>query len=382
MPCGMENMKTLVTSAAIAALAAGSAQAGGLDRSGQFLGDLFAEGNVLKFSYGKVTPSVSGKDSSAPLQTATYDGVAGDYTRMGLSVKADVNEKLSFALILDEPFGSDILYTANSAPSWFDGLTAEVDTQATTLVGRYKFGNGFSMHAGLRSQSIQGNITLSGQAYGGTDVYKLTTNKVSETGYLIGAAYERPDIALRVALTYNSAIDYKLTGNEVTSAFGPLPTYTLETSTPESLNLEFQTGVAANTLVFGSIRYAKWGDFEVPQSALAGGNNLASIDDSTSYNIGVARRFTDQFAGSVSITYEPKGDDLGSPLSPTNGLVGISIGGAYDVSDQITISGGINYTKVGDSLSQGDNGSGVNVERASFTDNSVVGVGFSVAYKF
>jgi len=388
MPCGMENMKTLVTSAAIAALAAGSAQAGGLDRSGQFLGDLFADGNVLKFSYGKVMPSIGGADNGViPSTEGTYDSVAGDYTRMGLSLKADVNEALSFALILDEPFGSDVAYPVPSVTNALGGLTTEVNSQATTLVGRYKFGNGFSVHAGLRSQSIEGNIILSGDAFGGSPAYQLQTSKATETGYLVGAAYERPDIALRVALTYNSAIDYKVSSTEIIGGAISMPGYELQTSTPESINLEFQTGVAANTLVFGSIRYAKWGDFAVPQSTreipiLGGnvpGNNLASIDDSTSYNIGVARRFTDQFAGSVSITYEAKGDDLVSPLSPTNGLIGISIGGAYDVSDQITISGGINYTKVGDATgAPGTPPTPV----ATFSDNSVVGVGFSVAYKF
>ncbi len=372
----MENMKTLVTSAAIAALAAGSAQAAGLDRSGQFLGDLFAEGNVLKFSYGRVMPSVSGTDATD--SAIRYDNVAQDYTRTGLSLKTDINDAFSFALILDEPFGADIAYPGDGATSELGGLSAKIETQATTLVGRYKFGNGFSVHAGLRSQSIEGSVNLSGIAYGGSNTYNLQTSKGRETGYLIGAAYERPDIALRVALTYNSAIDYSLTGTEVAGG-SPLGTYELKTSSPESLNLEFQTGVAANTLVFGSIRYAKWGDFEVPQSTKGPltGANLASLDDSVSYNIGVARRFSDQFAGSISITYEASGDGLVSPLSATDGLLGISIGGAYDVSDQITVSGGINYSALGDATPDRDG-----QVRANFKDNSAVGVGFSVAYKF
>ena len=375
----MENMKTLVTSAAIAALAAGSAQAAGLDRSGQFLGDLFAEGNVLKFSYGKVMPSVSGTDATD--STIRYDNVAQDYTRTGLSLKTDINDAFSFALILDEPFGADVVYPGDGATSQLGGLSAKIETQATTLVGRYKFGNGFSVHAGLRSQSIEGSVNLSGIAYGGLNSYNLQTSKGRETGYLVGAAYERPDIALRVALTYNSAIDYSLTGTEVLlDGTTPIGTYELKTSSPESLNLEFQTGVAANTLVFGSIRYAKWGDFEVPQSItppFLSGANLASLDDTVSYNIGVARRFSDQFAGSISITYEASGDGLVSPLSATDGLLGISIGGAYDVSDQITVSGGINYSAIGDATPDRDG-----TVRANFTDNSAVGVGFSVAYKF
>ena len=380
----MENMKTLVTSAAIAALAAGSAHAGGLDRSGQFLGDLFAEGNVLKFSYGKVTPSIGGADNFAGAPVAgTYDNVGGDYTRVGLSLKADMNEALSFALILDQPFGADILYPGSSATTALGGTSVDLKSEATTLVGRYKFGNGFSVHGGLRSQTLEGTLNLGGVAYGaGYDPtatpgqlngYSLSAPKSRETGYLIGAAYERPDIALRVALTYNSAIDYNIAGVD-SGLTGTNTNYTVKSTTPESWNLEFQTGVAQNTLVFGSIRYTKWGDFDVPTSF---GKDLADIDDSTSYNVGVARRFSDQFAGSVSITYESEdGNPLVSPLGPTNGLLGISIGGAYDVSDEITVSAGINYTKVGDASPE------TAIKAADMTDNSVFGVGFSVAYKF
>ena len=372
----MENMKTLVTSAAIAALTAGSAHAGGLDRSGQFLGDLFAEGNVLKFSYGKVTPSVGGVD----VLGGQIDNAAGDYSRMAVSLKADFSEQLSFAVILDEPFGADITYPSTS--SMLGGTAADLNSQALTLLGRYKLDNGFSVHGGLRSQSLEGTVSLAGQAYGPTyaptagavNGYSLTAEKGRETGYLFGVAYERPDIALRVALTYNSAIDYSLAGVD-TGIAGTDTSYTVETSTPESWNLEFQTGVAANTLVFGSIRHTKWGDFDVPTSFDL---DIATIDDSTAYNIGVARRFSDQFAGSVSVTYEAEDSDPRvSPLGPTNGLLGISIGGAYDVSEAVTISGGVNYTNVGDA-----NPATSDTSRADMTGNSVFGVGFSVAYKF
>ncbi|MCH2168330.1 MAG: hypothetical protein MK107_11465 [Oceanicola sp.] len=49
------------------------------------------------------------------------------------------------------------------------------------------------------------------------------------------------------------------------------------------------------------------------------------------------------------------------------------------MSDAITISGGVNYTKVGDA--QPETGT-PDTARANFNDNSVFGVGFSVAYKF
>ncbi|MEL6608956.1 MAG: outer membrane protein transport protein [Pseudomonadota bacterium] len=379
-------MKNLMISSAALALMASGAVAGGLDRSGQSMGDLYQEGNVAKLSFGQVNPSISGTGSgiaAAGIAAGTaYDGVGEHYTAYALSLKMDINERLSFAIINDQPFGVDVLYPGSGTTTELGGTRATVDTRATTFVGRYKFDGGLSAHAGLRIQSISGEIDLSGIAYGVPGVtptnangYKLVAEQGTELGYLVGVAYERPDIALRVSLTYNSAIDYNLDATD-SGGFFTSGDYTLETSTPESWNLEFQTGVAADTLVFGSIRWAAWGDFDVPANGLAG-SDLADIDDSYAYTLGVGRRFNDKLSGSVSLSYEAEGDDLVSPLAPTNGLMGITVGAQYALNETVTLSGGVNYTKLGDA--RPETGS---TERAQFTDNDSLGVGFSIAYKF
>ena len=60
----------------------------------------------------------------------------------------------------------------------------------------------------------------------------------------------------RVALTYNSAISYELPTTE-TSVLGTVNS-TTDTETPQSVNFEFQTGVAADTLLFGGVRWVDW----------------------------------------------------------------------------------------------------------------------------
>lgn len=372
--------KYLMTSASFA-LIGSMASAGGLDRTGQFLGDLFAEGDVAKLSFGTVSPSVSG---TGLFTGAEFSEVGNNFNQTSASVKMDITDALSFLVIYDEPFGVDVEYDGNPAATELAGTVAFVDSSAVTAVGRYKFGNGFSAHAGLRAQTIEGNITLSGLAYGTASGYNIETDSDTEFGYLVGVAYERPDIALRVALTYNSAIDYELDAvDEFPAASFLAGEHILETSTPESWNLEFQTGVAEDTLVFGSIRWAAWGDFDVPANALslAAGSpvDLADIDDSTDFVIGVGRRFTDRFAGSVSIQYEAEGDELVSPLAPTNGRLGLTVGGSYKITDALTLAGGVNYTTVGDAMPETGT---PDVARADFEDNDSIGVGFSLAYSF
>ena len=138
--------------------------------------------------------------------------------------------------------------------------------------------------------------------------------------------------------------------------------------------MDFQTGIAENTLLFGGVRYALWGDFDVIPQFL--GSDLADLGDSTTYRLGVARRFSDTFAASVSFTYEEEGDPLVSPLAPSNGQLGVSIGGQYTM-DNLVLSAGINYTDIGDANPQLSD-----TAFADFTDNSAFGWGLKIGYTF
>jgi long-chain fatty acid transport protein len=359
-------MKRVITTAVALAAAATSAGAGGIDRSGQGLGALFEKGRYLELSFGLISPTVEGRDVAAQ---PTGD-VAATYSQLGFSYKYDVNDKVSFALNIDQPFGADVVYAATSP--LLGGTFAKTNTYAVTGVLRYKFNEAFSVHGGVRAQHAEGDIRLQGAAYGFLSGYNVQFAGDWAPGYLVGVAYEKPEIALRVALTYNSKVKHEF---ETTQVVFPSGTIT-EVETPQSVNLDFQTGIAKDTLLFGNIRWVDWSNFKIDPVGFPG-DGLVDLEDTTTYTLGIGRRFNEQWAGSFSLTYEPKGtDQLVSPLAPTDGRIGATVGASYTM-DKMKISGGINYTWLGDAQPQTGG-----VGRASMTDNTLIGVGVKVGWSF
>lgn len=99
------------------ALAPLAAQAGGIDRSGQSIGVIFEKGTYAEFSFGSVSPNVSGMQVVTfppALGGSTAGSKSGDmtnsYLQFGAALKHDYNDKFSVALILEQPFGADVEY--------------------------------------------------------------------------------------------------------------------------------------------------------------------------------------------------------------------------------------------------------------------------------
>ncbi len=282
-------------------------------------------------------------------------------------------------MILDQPFGADVLYGGGSVN--LGGTMAQARSVALTGVMRYKFDGGFSVHGGLRGQRASGAIDLGGVAYGGVSGYKVRLDDDVAFGYLVGVAYEKPEIALRVALTYNSEIEHDFDTMEYLGGAPLGPQSSTEVKMPQSVNLDFQTGIAKDTLLFGQIRWAEWSAFRIDPvifTPLAGGG-LVELEDTTTYTIGVGRRFTDAWSGSISFTYEGEGeDDLVSPLAPTNGHRAVTLA-AVHTRGSMTVTTGVNYTVLGDARAETGTPDSA---RARFRDNDAVGFGVKVAYSF
>lgn len=361
--------------ATTAILAATGAQAGGIDRSGQGLGALFEKGRYLELSFGFVSPTVDGTDVAAQ---PTGD-VVGSYSQLSFSYKADINDKLSYAINLDQPFGADVQYGPTSPV--LGGTLAQAHTIALTGILRYKVSDAFSVHGGLRMQRAGGDIRLQGLAYGPLSNYNVNLANDWAPGYLVGIAFEKPEIALRVALTYNSKISHGFDTIERVGTTQVAPASVTDVDLPQSVNLDFQTGVAKDTLVFGQIRWADWSEFAIDPAWFTprAGGGLVSLEDSVTYTLGVGRRFNENWAGSFSLSYEPKGTDpLVSPLAPTDGRYGATIGVVY-TKDNMKVTGGINYTWLGDA--QPETGT-PDTARANMIDNNSLGVGVKVGWSF
>lgn len=373
-------MKRIVTVAAGLA-AAGAAHAGGIDRSGQSSSVLFEKGNYAEFSLGYASPNVSGTQTQtlSPLSTAGAKSgdMVGSYLIPEFAFKKDFGPHVAAALIYDQPFGASVNYpVATSLPAYFaNGSLAKLSTNALTGLIKYRFDSNVSVFGGVRWQTMREHASVPIVAG-----YTGQGANSGAFGYVLGAAYEKPEIGLRVALTYNSAIRYNVATFE-TYAGGALSS-TTEIKTPQSVNLEAQTGINPTTLLFGSIRWVDWKKFNITPklyyTLTSGGSLVAYSGNTTTFTLGVGHKFNDKWSGAVSVMYEPKIGGFSSNLGPTDGKAGISLGATYAVNDQVKITAGVSYIRIG-STQTTLNGS---TEAADFSGNHAVAVGVKVGYTF
>ena len=236
---------------------------------------------------------------------------------------------------------------------------------------------GATQAQGLQAAALQTQSTLSlNNATTGPLTYRADTEKDRETSYILGAAYERPEIALRVALTYESGYTHKFRTTETLAAVPGISGSSItRVDMPDVYTLDFQSGVATDTLVFGSIRHATWSDWHVRPRGYEAltGDEVTGIDsDTTTYRIGVGRKFSDSISGFARVTYEPGNGDVASRLAPTDGSTAFGIGGTY-TRDAFKITGGVEYITFGEAT---------DASGTRFADNDAVAVGVSVGYRF
>lgn len=362
-------------------VSAGVAQAGGIDRSGTPIDIIFEKGNYATVSFGYADPSVTGVDREG----VNVRNIAAGFGIVGAGLKLDIAENVSLAFILDEPYGVDVEYGPESAV--LGGTLADAESYGITTLVRYQATDRISVYGGPRFVRAKGQINLGGNAYG-LDGYESNFASDTGTGYVIGAAYEIPDIAFRAALTYHSEIDLSFDTTETFPASAalipgfPLPTGvpvqtgTTETTLPQSIKLAVQSGIATDTLVFGSVRWVDHDVFMVVPPVFP--ENLASLDSSITYELGIGRRFSERLSARASVIYEDVlADDLVSPLTPTSGYTALSIGGQYQLTEALDISGGIRYTWLGDATAEvSDNNVG------EFRNNDVVSFGLKLGVRF
>lgn len=378
-------MKKFVTTLGALALSTTAAQAGGIERSGQSVGILFEKGNYAEFSFGRVAPNVSGIGAGTVISPLTptpgqaSGDMAGTYNQIGGGLKYQFNSRVSAALIVDQPFGANVDYPADTT-YFARGSVATINTMALTGLLKYTTAKNISVYGGLKYQTMSAEASVPFVAG-----YTGKADRDAGVGYVLGVAYEKPEIALRVALTYSSKVkhDYNPVESSLSDAANTLSGSPHTVEAPQSVNLEFQSGVAKDTLVFGSVRWVDWSNFKIDPAVydeLTSGGDLVSYSkDTVTYSIGVGRRLNENWAVSAALGYEKAGGGFSANLGPTDGRKSITLGAVY-TRDNIKITGGVSYVKIGDAQTTLNEPSGV--AAANFSDNKAVGVGIKIGYTF
>lgn len=386
-------------------------QAAGLDRSGQSIQAFLQPGNYAEAGISVLDPEVQGKDNAGN----KVSDMAEDYYFPTAAIKIQATDKISLGLLYDQPFGADAQYTpesnafatVNTNTGVLEGTSVEVKTNSITALIGYQPNENWNVYAGPVYQSVKAKVSLRGTAYRGPQVlggYDIDLKESEAYGWLAGFAYSIPEIALKAAVTYRSEIKHELDTTE-TFGFGTdgalyipgltgtllgkpvIPTYhKAEITTPQSVNIDLQSGIAKNTLAFANIRWVHWDQFAVKPAylsqltgALTGKQqNLVDYsDDQWSANVGLGHKFNVKWSGSAAVGYDSGAGNPVTTLGPTEGYWSVGLGGQYSPAENYFIQAGVKYFWLGDAQAQ----TGGEV-KGSFEDNHAIGYGMKIGYRF
>ncbi|MCC1493345.1 OmpP1/FadL family transporter [Cognatishimia sp. F0-27] len=426
-------MKATFAGAAALALTATTAMAGGIERGVNNYGLLFEPGDKIEFGATFVRPNVVGKYEAA-LGGGDTGNMANSYTVLSATYKNQLSEKLDFGIFLNQPYGAGAEYTRGV----YSGLTAQWESDEIAAILKYNLTDRISVFGGARYVKSESNIKIPellirssvgnhaqrlgaeaqdlgaqaaaaaqngdlaaaaelgarAQALGaeaqrlGAAVnpasnpfgdpglnFSAESGSQGDWGYVVGAAYSIPDIALRVALTYQSAITHNFDADENLGTLGINDTGELEIEMPQSLALDFQTGVAPGTLVFGSVKWTEWSAWEVrtPAYESVTGNRITGIDDDVvTWKLGVGRQFNEKLSGFAQVTYEAPNGREASRLNPVDGNLAFGLGGQWTDGNS-KLRAGVQYV----SLGEAEDSTGT-----KFEGNSAIGVGVNFTMNF
>jgi long-subunit fatty acid transport protein len=352
------NKRLIMTSCAVFCGTFGNlAVAGGMERTRQPINLLFEDGTYATVGVSHRSPSITG-DSIPENMSMAYSNTTFGYKR-------DLTDRLSFATSAYQPAGADVDYADNAID-----LFAYINFQAVSAALKYQISDGFSAYGGVKYVEADAMTNLAGLgAVVGPYGQAWTQAKKGEFGTFGGVAYELDDIKMRVSLTYNSKVDFVLPTSLTSGGPFPLPNDTTG-GLPQSITLDFRSGIAKDTLLFGSVHWAEWGK----QNVFVGPVQISSFQNTIDLNLGVARRLNDQWAVIVAANYlAPNGGVAGitGRFAPYDGYQGLSLA-VQHTRGNAKIRFGMNYTKLNSALTA----------FGPFSNNDVISGGVSVGYSF
>ena len=251
--------------------------------------------------------------------------------------------------------------------------SADVEARSTVLMARYRINENMSVIGGLNRYSVSDSTVQTLTGY-----YGVSGNEIAPVA---GAAYENKEIALRVELLLQTETDMALTavsGAPATGAAGATAVSNATMVIPQTLTLNFQSGIAEDTLMFGSIHKADW---DTAQIAIPANGAIPAVGSAfsnrTAYSVGLGRKITDDISVLGSYATEDGGGATSTdPFTLTDGSQTLALGARYTY-ENMTISGGYSYTKVGDVTMTHSTGLS-----STYTDNKVTGLGLKIGFSF
>lgn len=313
---------------------AGSAVAGGFDRGGVNIDQLFDKdrfSSSARVTY--VNPQREIKNIRRGPIPAPIAGISrkvdGDYVVPRFGLKANVAEGVDCLASYSEPYGADAEYGLNNiySPS---ATKFTLDTQDYGLTCSYQFGAGDTEYGDAYGRVIFGASYLEAEGFLGRQSLLfgvpmalppnpgVATFDISDNswGWRAGFAYEIPEIALNATILYSSKYDLEFSGIQDTTGFGvghPLAgilPIQLFGEIPQALEIKLQTGINETTLAFLNMKWQDWSQLQVLPviNAITGAPTGSTLDvsyrDGYTVTAGIGKRFDKKTSGLLSLTWD------------------------------------------------------------------------------
>jgi long-chain fatty acid transport protein len=356
----------------------------------------------------------------------------------------NIAENVTCATQYEVPFEAGVAYKDDSlsyANSATDIKSAPISTnynsKSLTVACGYDMSlstGSMKVFGGPKIQQVKGSFDedITPNDAADNDNLLVELDGGTEAGYILGLAYEIPDIALRASILYHSQIDYTATGTNKT--YLPLSLLGMsdeivtadakaKTFTPQTIEIAFQSGIAENTLAFLKMRWSEYSKLATlsvkadESTKVSTGTTLAQINqiaqangstafdslinpevsmfsnDTLDYSFGLGRRFSDQltlgasFSGSIKLGGKsddtPVGADSTSLRLPGDTSHTLSLGGEYTVIPKLKVSGGFGYTFINDYVVQttADQDTGLSAYRAEFSKTEATSFQLGLTYE-
>lgn len=393
--------------------------AAAMDQSGQSILAFLESGNYAEGGLIIGYPNISGKLKNRPEllddpKNQNTGDMASSFNFYNFALKFQLTDDLSFGILYDQPFGAKISYPQQSNNSYFDnefsheGTDVDFKTQNLSILFGYSPFKNFQFYGGPVYQEVKGRVSLRGKAY--TEAfngYNANFKKDGETGWLAGMSYQIPEIALKAAITYRSKIKYKLQVDE--DMFGQpiqlVDSAKTKLDTPQSINIDFQSGIADKTLAYANLRWVNWKKFEsrpvqfgaiskllmteATNGVYTEGFNLDGYHkDQYSALLGIGHQFTEKWSASTDIGWDSGTGNPASTLGPMKGSWSLGLGAQFNPASNYFVAAGVKYFWLGDVTSEDGtyflpiDGIKPVAEQADFKNNHAIAYALKIGYRF
>ncbi|MEG0343571.1 MAG: outer membrane protein transport protein [Acinetobacter sp.] len=389
----LNAMNKVAIRALLPLVSVSSVYAAGLERSSQQVDALFESGTYAEIGMTHIVPKVTGKD----IDGHSISDIAEDTQSYNYAVKTDLSPSLRLALFFDEPYGAKVKFEGDNNFVAHDFPTSDANTRVevksknvTTLLG-YNLNKNVMIYAGPALQEVTAETHLRGKTYGKNSGYNMTFDDIA-VGWVAGMSYAKPELGVLASLTYRSEIEHESTVHEdvpladIVFAGNYSHANKGGITTPESVNLNMQTGLNQTTSLYAKVRWVPWSDFAyyppvlkaATQAAVGRGLPLANYhDDQTAVEIGVGKRLNSNLAISVSGSWDSGSGNPAPTLGPIQGYWGVGLAAKYNINKNVAFSLGGRYMWFGDAKGEVSDGRIV----GDFQDNTGYAIGMKLSYK-